>query len=161
MNKRFLIVLLTIFVVLISTSSFVFASSIVDSNYQGEGFKSFMGGTHAQPGSSISHNSTFKISIDLNVSGDISAENFTDVSDITLKKLGLKDNSGHDIDLDNKSVTIDSGYIDGDKLHLELSGEYPQHITSSSELNNIFNFDSANVTSISFEYNSKTITANK
>ena len=96
---------------MISISSVVFASTIVDSTYSGQGFKSFMGGTNALPGSNIAHNSTFTSSVDINISGDIAPENFTGISDLSINPLDLKNNQNKDIQLKNTGVSIDSGYL--------------------------------------------------
>lgn len=158
--KKYLTICIAALAILILACSFVSASSIVSSDYQGSGFNSFMNGARAYEGSNLTHNSTFTSEITLNVSDcKNKLENFSGASDIQSISVSLKDNNGHTKIMDNKSLTVDSCSLDGDTLTLTVSGSEMQHITSSGQLANMFNYDNATVKDVNIKTAHAQITA--
>lgn len=153
--------LIICFVVLMFALSFVSASSISSATYDGQGLSSFMGGAYAQPGSNINHNSSFSSTIEINISDcKDKLGNFSDASSIKSIDVTLKDSASHTETLDNKSITVDSAYIDGDILHITIKGEKTQSIHSSEEISKILNFDNATVNKINIDTGDYKLSAN-
>ena len=160
MNKKIMFSI-SLLAMLLLTCSVLSAATITSSEYEGSGMNSHMGGAHAQPGSSITHNCTFTTDVTINVS-DVKDKlnNFNGASSIKSLKVELNDGT-HTENMENDTLTVDSAYMDGDNLVLKISGSKNQTIHSSSEISSMYNFDKGEVTGIEIQLDNDTITAKK
>lgn len=154
-------ILLISFVVLMFAVSFVSASSISSATYDGNGLYSLLGGARPQPGSDITHNSSFTSTIEINISDcKDKLANFSDASGIKSIEVSLKDSSSNTATLKNESITVDSASVDGDIMRITINGGEEQHYTGNGGLNSLFDYDHANVTKVNIDTGAYKISAN-